>query len=79
MPLGFDKQLRLPFVDVDLLPIVEQETGTALTGLIEEHLLAGILVDGDESAGPDATHPTDANGWPTPRPSGRSLRARTRL
>ncbi|NQU25489.1 MAG: N-6 DNA methylase [Candidatus Nealsonbacteria bacterium] len=32
----FDKQLRLPFVDVDLLPLVEREAGTALTRLIEE-------------------------------------------
>ena len=32
----FDKQLQLPFVDVDLLPLVEQETGKALTRLIED-------------------------------------------
>ena len=32
----FDKQLELPFVDVDLLPVVEKETGTALARLIEE-------------------------------------------
>ncbi|MHC4404308.1 MAG: HsdM family class I SAM-dependent methyltransferase, partial [Planctomycetota bacterium] len=32
----FDRQLQLPFVDVDLLPVVEREAGTALTRLIEE-------------------------------------------
>ncbi len=31
-----DKQLRLPFVDVDLLPVVERDTGAALARLIEE-------------------------------------------
>ena len=31
----FDNQLRLPFVDVDLLPVVERDTGMAIKELIE--------------------------------------------
>jgi type I restriction-modification system DNA methylase subunit len=31
----FDKQLRLPFVDVDLLPVVERDAGMAIKELIE--------------------------------------------
>ena len=51
----FDRQLTLPFVDVDLLPVVEREVGTSLTRLIEEGYtrLQGLLgwTDPDPSQG----------------------------